>query len=153
MQDLNSSHSEPEYAGFGLRLAAWLIDSVMVRIPCFVLALVLALSTALVTDKTSVAFINLGLVFVVLVVPALYAGVFESPRLQATPGKLLMKIRVTDMNGQRCRFARAFMRNLTFVLSDLTIGIGYLMVCWTKRQQCLHDKIARCLVLKVKANL
>ena len=42
-----------------------------------------------------------------LVVHLIYWPVFESSGLQATPGKLLLRMRVTDLEGQRISFARA----------------------------------------------
>jgi len=41
-----------------------------------------------------------------IVIPWLYYAGFESSRSQATPGKLLMHIVVTDMTGNKPTFAR-----------------------------------------------
>ena len=47
----------------------------------------------------------------VIVVPWLYYAGFESSRGQATPGKVLMRLEVTDLEGNRITFARATLRS------------------------------------------
>ncbi|MFN8392754.1 MAG: RDD family protein [Bdellovibrionota bacterium] len=42
----------------------------------------------------------------------LYGALFESSRLQATPGKILLGLIVTDLSGQRISFAQALNRNM-----------------------------------------
>ncbi|MFZ0005151.1 MAG: RDD family protein [Methanoregula sp.] len=83
----------------------------------------------------------------VVVVPWLYYAGFESSRGQATPGKVLMSLQVTDVEGNRITFARATLRFFGKFISTLIIFIGFLMIGLTKKRQGLHDKIAGCLVL------
>lgn len=83
-----------------------------------------------------------------LLLPALYYIIFESSRLQATPGKLLCRMRVTDLNGNRIDFLRATGRYLGKYLSFLILGIGFLMVAWTRRKQGLHDILAGTYVIR-----
>jgi uncharacterized RDD family membrane protein YckC len=83
----------------------------------------------------------------VIVIPWIYYAGFESSRSQATPGKLLMHIVVTDMNGNKPTFARVTLRHFAKFLSTLIIFIGFLMIGLTKKRQGLHDTIAGCLVL------
>lgn len=80
-------------------------------------------------------------------IPWLYHALMESSAKQSTVGKMLLKIRVTDLNGQRISFARATIRHFSKVISVLTLFIGFLMAGWTKKNQTLHDKIAGCLVV------
>jgi uncharacterized RDD family membrane protein YckC len=86
-----------------------------------------------------------GLLFVVI--PWIYFAGFESSRSQATPGKVLMGLVVTDMEGQKPTFARTSLRFFAKYLSALIIFIGFLMIGFTKKRQGLHDRIAGCLVL------
>lgn len=76
-----------------------------------------------------------------------FAG-FESSSLQATPGKSLLGIMVTDMDGDRVSFGTATGRCLGKYISALILYIGFLMVAWTKHKQGLHDKIAGTLVIR-----
>jgi uncharacterized RDD family membrane protein YckC len=84
---------------------------------------------------------------ILIIIPWLYFAGFESSRSQATPGKLLMHIVVTDMTGNKPTFARVTLRHFTKFVSALIIFIGFLMIGLTKKRQGLHDSIAGCLVL------
>ena len=60
----------------------------------------------------------------------------------ASPGKLLMGIRVSPVKGEAMDLNRAALRNLSKVLSLATAMIGVLMAFWSKRRQMLHDQLA-----------
>lgn len=93
----------------------------------------------------------IGLVFLVIIVVAsmfLYNAIFESSKWQATIGKRVMKIIVTDEQGKRISFMRAFGRNAGKLLSGLILDIGYFMAGFTEKKQALHDIMAKTLVLR-----
>lgn len=77
----------------------------------------------------------------------IYCAVFEASRIQGTLGKLAVGIKVTDMHGNRIGFFRASGRYFAKCFSATIIGIGYVMVAFTKRKQGLHDMMAGCLVI------
>ncbi len=81
-----------------------------------------------------------------------FAGM-ESSRMQATWGKTLVGIAVTDLNGHKISFARATGRYFGKYISGIIVGIGFLMVCFTKKRQALHDMMAGCLVVLTKERL
>ena len=91
---------------------------------------------------------TLIMVLIKLVIAVAYFAGFESSALQATPGKLLLGLRVADVSGRRISFARAGVRLLGKVLSGACAGAGYLMAALTKRRQALHDLIASTVVLR-----
>ena len=72
----------------------------------------------------------------------LYYTLFEASSWQATPGKRVMRLYVTDLNGQRITFARASLRNLAKLISSLTSLVGYLVAGFTEKKQALHDILA-----------
>ncbi|QNL51461.1 RDD family protein [Olivibacter sp. SDN3] len=72
----------------------------------------------------------------------------EGSRLNASPGKLLLQIRVTDMQGNPIGLGRSFLRNVAKITCVITFGIGYLTGFFDRKQQCFHDKIAKTLVIK-----
>ena len=143
------------YAGFWLRLLAYLLDS-------FLLGLVLGavFRPILVSNHvgTSVRdlweFYSSGTrqanAFVLLIQLAnwLYFASFESSAWQATPGKKMLGLRVTDLAGQRVSFARASGRYFGKFVSTLIFLIGFLMAGFTAKKQALHDILASCLVLR-----
>ncbi|HUU28486.1 MAG TPA: RDD family protein [archaeon] len=86
--------------------------------------------------------------FVFIVAYWLYFAVFESSPRQATPGKMMLGIFVTDLYGYRISFWRALGRTLGKVLSKMLCYLGYLLALVTDRSQALHDLIAGTLVLE-----
>ncbi|OGG04757.1 MAG: hypothetical protein A3F83_03495 [Candidatus Glassbacteria bacterium RIFCSPLOWO2_12_FULL_58_11] len=83
-----------------------------------------------------------------LLIFVLYFSVFECSWRQATPGKMLMGIFVTDLLGRRISFQRALGRSLGKILSTVICLIGYLMALFSIRSQALHDRLADSLVLE-----
>jgi uncharacterized RDD family membrane protein YckC len=79
---------------------------------------------------------------------ALYYILFESSRLQATPGKLACHMRVTDLAGRKISPGRAAGRYFGHILSFMLMGLGCLMVLWTRRKQALHDMLAGTCVIR-----
>lgn len=124
-----------KYAGFWIRFCAAIIDG-MVFIP---LGIVIA----------AVDTVNVFSSWTVFnwVVGWLYFALMESGGWQATIGKRLVGIRVTDLSGNRITFGRATARYFAKILSWLTLYIGYFMVAVTEKKQGLHDMIAGTLVL------
>mgnify|MGYP004717036133 CR=1 FL=1 len=81
--------------------------------------------------------------------PALYFVLFEASRLQATPGKLLCRLRVVTLSGERISLPRAVVRfAVKAFISFPFLYIGVLMVAFTRRKQGLHDLIAGTLVIR-----
>jgi uncharacterized RDD family membrane protein YckC len=79
----------------------------------------------------------------------LYYAYFESSDWQASVGKKVMNLIVTDLNGNRISFGRASGRYFAKIISGLIpLGIGYILAGVTEKKQALHDMIASCLVLR-----
>jgi uncharacterized RDD family membrane protein YckC len=70
----------------------------------------------------------------------------ESSSYQATLGKMIFGMKVTDLYGNRISFARATGRHFAKILSGMILGIGFIMVAFTERKQGLHDLLAGTLV-------
>ena len=66
-----------------------------------------------------------------------------------TPGKMALKLKIIQTNGEEMTYGRAFLRWVGYSISGLTLGIGYLMVAFTKQKQGLHDKIAGTYVIRL----
>ena len=77
-----------------------------------------------------------------------YFGFTESSSWQATIGKKLLNLKVTDMSGNRLTFGRASGRYFAKILSGLTCLIGFVMAAFTEKKQALHDMVANTLVVK-----
>jgi uncharacterized RDD family membrane protein YckC len=79
-------------------------------------------------------------------IAALFEVIFSGSSLQATPGKLLLGMKVIDLHGRRISYWRSLGRFLGKFLSAI-LWIGIILIAFTKRRQGLHDKIAGTLVV------
>jgi uncharacterized RDD family membrane protein YckC/Tfp pilus assembly major pilin PilA len=135
------SDSTP-YAGFWPRAAAFIIDYLIVM---FGLGMLSGLSVGLVRSAGAPASLP---VLVLTVAAWLYYAIFESSRLQGTPGKLALGLRVTNRAGEPLGFGAATGRCFGHIVSNLTLGVGYALVLFTQRRQTLHDLMAGALVVR-----
>jgi uncharacterized RDD family membrane protein YckC len=78
----------------------------------------------------------------------IYYASFESSSWQATPGKRVLRLYVTDLLGRQITFSRATIHNIGRMISEMTFLVGYIPAGFTEKKQALHDIIARCLVLR-----
>ncbi|HKE07258.1 MAG TPA: RDD family protein, partial [Candidatus Acidoferrum sp.] len=84
-----------------------------------------------------------------IIVRWLYFAYLESGEKQATWGKQVLGLYVTDLTGNPIGFGRASGRFFAKLISNLIpLAIGYIMAGFTERKQALHDMIAGCLVLR-----
>jgi len=142
----------PRYGGFWIRVVAAIIDWVLIRIVIFPLTAVFG-GLGLVGSMTSpfphaaMHFFGGGLVFILAIAGNwLYEAFMLSSSYQATLGKMIFGMRVTDLFGNRISFARATGRHFAKILSGMLLCIGFIMVAFTERKQGLHDMIAGTLV-------
>lgn len=143
------------YAGFWRRLAAYLIDSVILSVVLFLgfflYGVVVGVQSSIngsPTPNSSSLGGGIAVIYVLwFVVVLLYYSIFEASPLQGTPGKLALGIKVTDLEGGRISYGRSAGRVLAKILSGLIIFIGYLLAAFTERKQALHDLIAGTLVV------
>lgn len=78
----------------------------------------------------------------------MYFALFESSGWHATPGKRLMNLTVTDINGVHLRLGRASLRYAGRLLSTAILGLGFLLVLRRPHGHALHDHIASTIVLR-----
>ena len=130
---------QTKYAGFWLRFWAIVIDGILLSFPFVVIGFFLGYyDPPGIEDWLSLLQL---LNFVVL---WLYNAILESSTWQATIGKRLFSLRVTDMNGQQISFGRATGRYFGKIVSGLIFGLGYVIAAFTDRKQALHDMMAGC---------
>ena len=123
-----------EYASFGKRFLAALLDGV-------ILGVINGLISAILGKNSGLASL------VGILVAWLYYAIQESSAKQATLGKQALGIVVTDLEGKRIDFVKATIRYFSKILSTLILMIGYIMAAFTERKQALHDMIAGTLVV------
>ena len=123
-------------AGFGRRLVAYLIDSVLIAI-VYLIGFV----------------ISDALGYVLSIVGGLaYLTYFEGSASGQTIGKKALGIRVIDFQtGGSIGYGRAFIRWLGRIISGIPCALGYLWMLWDKEKQTWHDKLATSVVVPESA--
>jgi len=131
------------FAGFWLRLVAFLIDSVILLTPKALVDFLVFSTTSNehgAADAVSQVFF-LGLDWV-------YFAALESSPWQATIGKKILSLRVSDLAGKRITFGRASGRFFAQFVSAIALCIGFIMIAFTEKKQGLHDMMAGTIVTK-----
>ncbi|KLD77621.1 hypothetical protein Y886_14860, partial [Xanthomonas hyacinthi DSM 19077] len=143
-------------AGFWKRAAAYLIDGMLVGVISQTIQIVVfagflgfsSLGSGSPDFSTPGGIVLLVLVYLVpLTMSALYFGLFHASTRQATLGKMAVGIKVVRPDGSRISVGRGIGRYFGFLLSSLTIFIGFLMAAFTERKQALHDMLCDTLVV------
>jgi uncharacterized RDD family membrane protein YckC len=133
------------FVGFGRRFIAYAIDIIIIILFTTVLnTALIAIVVALELDSLDVTTIYLGIYFMVSISYFIFT---ESSTKQATFGKLIMKIKVVNSDGDRLSVLNSTIRNFGRILSGLILGLGYIMIVFTPKKQALHDKIAKTYVV------
>lgn len=127
-----------DYASFGKRLLAYIID---------------CLAISLVGGIFGLLFGYYFYIAVSGVLSAVYFILMEGGPWQATLGKKAVGIMVTDMNGNKITYGTAFLRYIGKIVSSFICGIGYVIAAFTENRQALHDKIASTLVLEASSSI
>jgi uncharacterized RDD family membrane protein YckC len=127
------------YGGFWARFAALIIDNAILTIVAVMLIVLASL-----VDESLAALASLAYLLAAL----LYWPLMESSSLQATLGKQLLGMQVTDGAGERLSFVRSLLRNIAKIISAIPLYIGFLLAAFTSRKQALHDIITNCVVVR-----
>lgn len=134
----------PRYGGFFRRLAARSVDG-------FLVLLAAAASFLLLQELLGVRPARAGppLSFYpyLFAFYLFYHALLESSHLQASLGKFLLGLRVTDLEGRPISFCRALWRAFFYQLHGPFL-IGLLLAAFTPRKQTLHDYAAGTLVVR-----
>ena len=131
------------YAGFWIRVAAYLIDGLLLGVLNAIVQLLVLGDIAAFSRNASPNFTAFGFYFLAMfTLYTLYFCGMESSVRQATLGKMAVGIKVGDSNGERISFANALGRFFAKIISALILYIGFMMAGWDSKKQALHDKLA-----------
>ena len=130
------------YGGFWKRVIAYLIDAFIIAFPVTMIFGTVIPQTMM-TENIQVTSVAVSMPQVIMLVASwVYFAGLESSAWQATVGKKLLGMKVTDTSGERIDFIKATVRYLSKFLSSFIFMIGFIMVAFTARKQGLHDFIA-----------
>ncbi|WP_421940990.1 RDD family protein [Pedobacter sp.] len=161
MDDYKEAHAIPElrelfgfkfqktapqyFAAFDQRLLASVIDHFLIVIVYSVIILTSYIYIQEKQERIMAFLLPFPLVFLIKLI---YASFAEASKSQATIGKKLLNIKVTDLEGSRISIGISFVRNFSKILSVIPFFFGYLYSFLNKKNQCWHDIAANTLVIK-----
>lgn len=153
-----------QYAGFWLRFAAFVIDTIILGVAGQVVG---SLVQAMVfpdslrklnelrehpesADPAAFAFLfqMMGIMLVVGLAIGIAYDVFFLRRYAATPGKLAVGVRIERADGSPLSTGRIIGRYFGRSLSGLVMCIGYLIAAFDEQKRALHDFICDTRVVK-----
>ncbi|MFD4704077.1 RDD family protein [Gottfriedia sp. NPDC058432] len=129
---------EFKYAGFWIRLCAYIIDY------CIIILLGFILSPLLLNF-----FANTNITYNLLIdlIGIIYLMLLPATKLQGTIGKVTVGIKVINKDGSKLSVFDAISRWLAQVVSAFILLIGYIMIAFSNRKTALHDKLANTYVV------
>ena len=123
-----------EYAGFWLRLGAGIIDGVALGLIGWIIIHVFGSAIIYVVAE--------------IVIEVAYFVGFWVWRGQ-TPGKMMVGIKIIRTDSSPITLSYAFLRYLGYIVSVLTLFVGFIWIAFDSRKQGIHDKIADTYVVKL----
>lgn len=148
-----------EYAGFWIRFGAHVIDLAILLFVSWIVAQVfLALchcpSTDVVNPLSGGINISCSLILFSVIgvinwmIEIAFFVSFWAWRGQ-TPGKMAVGIKVIRTDSSPITWHYALLRYVGYIVSALTLGIGFIWIAFDSRKQGIHDKIADTYVVKL----
>lgn len=120
-----------DYSGFWRRFLAFSLDFIFISLICAILV---------------IPFFFLAPLTVI--VSFFYFPIYNASALKGTPGKYIMGLTVTNLDGSQISFKTAIIRHLMFFVSSSFFFIGYLLFFFTEKKQTLHDYVADTIVIR-----
>ena len=152
--DLKITQPNPDQpnAGFWVRFAALTVDGLLIGVLQFVFIYLPMLAFlyntgALTAENPEMALAAAGSIIVLAQAAAtlLAIGYFvalTAGKHQGTYGKRSMGIFVRRRDGGRIGIGHSLVRFVGYIISWIPLGLGYLMVAFSKKKLALHDLIA-----------
>jgi len=151
---------------FWKRVAASLLDGLIIGIPLYLIFYMLVLNSALAqtdynydTGYGSPEGQILEIMFYYLLIAGaqiLICAFMESSKWRGTPGKLIMKLQITDNAGNPISFGKAFIRNIIKWLITAFTGVGngilpilYIIaqiVAYSYSKKFFHDQLSNTVI-------
>jgi uncharacterized RDD family membrane protein YckC len=136
-----------DYAPFWKRVVSYFIDGALLGIVSGIGSVVVGIIMAV--DPTGVLavlalFGYYGLMFIVSIS---YYAVMDSSPLQGTVGKLVLGMKVTDLEGRRIGLLTSVVRTLIKLFSGVFLLLPWLAAAFTEKKQAVHDMVAKTVVI------
>ena len=155
MREGRQSISAQHYGGFWIRFAARIIDGILVGVVSTAIqffvgaALGISLSSLGGGDREGGAVLAiLGLVYLIGIAINLAYEVYFLVNRGATPGKMMLNLKVTRSDGGPISTGRAAGRFFGYLLSTMTAAIGFIIAAFDDQKRSLHDHLCDTRVIR-----
>jgi uncharacterized RDD family membrane protein YckC/ribosomal protein L40E len=149
-----------KYAGFWIRLLAFIIDGILIYIVTTIVAAfvyngiyglssytkLLATIESGTVDSSVWSFI--GITVLTWCIVAIVYLTISIGKWGRTLGKKALGLKVFKSDGSHVSYWRAFGRYWAYMLCSFTLGIGFLVIAFTGKKQGIHDFICDTIVIK-----
>jgi len=153
-QRLSEGHATVKalhYAGFWIRFVAAVIDGLITGFASAAVQAILIPGLALGRPSPARAAAFLGLAYLAAItIACAYESLFVY-KFGATPGKMVLGLRVVRPDGGPISLGRAIGRYFAKMLSAIVLAIGYIMAAFDNQKRGLHDMLADTRVIKTRS--
>jgi uncharacterized RDD family membrane protein YckC/ribosomal protein L40E len=151
---------ELRYAGFWVRLLAFLINGIILYIVISIITAAIfiskygqssystLLSTISSGNLDSMVLTFLGIFFLTFFIVTILYATISIGLWGRTVGKAALRIKVVKPDGSRVSYWRALGRSLAYYLNGFTFGLTFLIIAFTNKKRGLHDYVADTVVIK-----
>lgn len=133
------------YAGFWIRFAAIIIDTIVVGVASGIVGAIAGAALAVSPDGTAFVLIQL-----VSVLGAVLYEVAMIATYGATVGKMALGLKVIRAQGGSVGTGLSVGRYFAKFISGVILLIGYLMAGWDPEKRALHDRICETRVIRTR---
>ncbi|PIZ95847.1 MAG: RDD family protein [Candidatus Magasanikbacteria bacterium CG_4_10_14_0_2_um_filter_33_14] len=135
----NKTKEERHYAGFWIRVLALFIDFIALSI----LGLLFGASSI---GPFELAFAYTGWKVVVPITYFIGFWIWKS----ATPGKIILGLKIIDEKGLNINVSQAVIRFFSLIISAIPFLLGFFWIGFHPKKRTWHDMIAKTFVIKNK---
>jgi uncharacterized RDD family membrane protein YckC len=146
---VSTSVSSLRYAGFWMRVLAYLIDVVVLEVVYYSILIPLGMAKTSYTP----AEITSGMWLIPMVIATLLNVVyytFFNGRFGASPGKMALGLKIVRPDGSPISYMTAFGRSWAYWLSSIILGFGFFMIGWDSEKRGLHDRVCDTRVIRTR---
>jgi len=157
----SGNENQIQYAGFWMRLAAYLIDSILLSILTGMMSIPFLLQWfKQISDLSFLNSIESSGIFPVQFWTFCWEYLLITYSIQIiyytvavgkwgrTVGKATLRLKVVKPDRSRVSYWRGLGRSLAYYLNGFMLGLSFLMIAFTKNKRGLHDYIADTIVIK-----
>jgi uncharacterized RDD family membrane protein YckC len=136
------------YAEFWPRVGAKLIDGLIQTLGIWLIAAAIIIPAEMAIDNEAVKGVLILLVYGLMLAAAVGYNVYFLTKYGATPGKMMLGMKVVTAEGDPITAGKAVGRFFAEFLSQWTCYIGYIMAAFDEERRALHDRLCNTRVIR-----